>query len=1470
MKLITRKIILYSLSVALLLSMCIITPISFGWFFDGSTSPTQVEGAIIGSYFEYGDGSAEHPFGIAQPKQMYYFAWLQDLGYFNKVNNEGEISQYYFELSDKYGDTISMNTNETQYVLPPIGTVTYPFIGNFNGNGVTLSDVVIDNEYGEITDVPVAHDSAGITENYGVSIVGLFGVVGYIGANDNNGTTTVTSVGTYQTAVNSIYDFNLTSSIIKTTTPENSVTLVGILAGYVNGNISSVAVSNSSVSVANNLSKMSDKNNISDYGLVGYCEDAYKQRLYLSSIVATVPIETQNVLYKSTQTEGAGFGGSIQMKDMFDRLTIFNANTYAASGSYDSAVTILRDSDGRILNREVTATSNISSDGRYYYNETYPENGSYYRSDSTASYMYLTQAKMTVTNLKYNGSEEDGYKISYDGNYLTIIDGVLTNTTDADEACIWVYSSSKLYTYYPIVNLKYYLNYNGSLTISTTGSTNWTWSNNRFTCTYSSKTYALTFVNDGWSAALESYYLISDGNGNYLTYNGSITNSTTAANASKWTFSNTADVNNPSGTISTLYNGTTYNLRYNNGLTASTNQSTSWTNNNGRLYNGSYYIKFVNGSWEASSNSVTGYTIRNGNNYMNVVSGNTIGKANSIADYSTNNRTIWFATNDATDYGGSQPNGYLYTYINGTIYYLYRNGTSLELSTTNKTKWYNYSNGNIYERITNGNTTTYYNIHYASNTWYIYEGSSGYQTLTTATSNATIPSDPLTIVRGTTHNITRTSGKAKVIIKEADTVEGSKFYSAFPINASNTSPFTVSDGNTGYIVSGCYSNSALDIRISQYAASSIYVAVNESSSGYTTYTETIDNKLEVITALSKTVGDTTYSGWYRIKDNYNKNNTSYNTSITGKIANTRRLGYDVLGLTRYEDSRQSVRDTFVNSNYLYGLHFMDATLTLDHLLTLPKVKIEGKTYENYEVPNDCIDFNVKRSGFITVFAGTYYKSSSNTWNNTFFSLHQVFRYTNDDPEVINGIKKVNDIKDIKEIDKIYYPTGDSDDYIYKYVGDNSFDATGLTLAFDVVKWMSDCTDDSGTSMFVNNAVYYFEIPVNGGEYALGSVKNKDGAYLFYLDIAANSGRAEDKDRYDIAETFTYYKYDFEMPKGIQLTESGSSYDSNNPYETVIVQYKNGYSGTDLLNIEDNVFTYTAGSNKALTFVGGGINSDDPNESIYYPHGYYKKLVENITDVSRSTPQNDDIMKIETIDEYNSNGGFEKRTVVVTAGITSTNDPTEMIEIIRFDYTTSDYNNIIMRCVRAASYGSFNICFNKTVTISNVIITNANARVNFGSNTGSALNTVTSETSLANNVIDPVALQSGETGFTSENLYNKPTVGNNLVNVYYYSETDIKDVSTKTYTPAHLAYNQTTQSLVYDLTLTPSANETITAYARLLQTLPYAQSANTYVIASNGVSVQSISATINVTTATLSGQTLTTTKQKFTIPVQNNN
>jgi hypothetical protein len=122
-------------------------------------------------------------------------------------------------------------------------------------------------------------------------------------------------------------------------------------------------------------------------------------------------------------------------------------------------------------------------------------------------------------------------------------------------------------------------------------------------------------------------------------------------------------------------------------------------------------------------------------------------------------------------------------------------------------------------------------------------------------------------------------------------------------------------------------------------------------------------------------------------------------------------------------------------------------------------------------------------GYINFFAGTYFSG-----NNSFFSLHHIERDENDE------------ITSIQEIAEIYKSSNDRKDYIYKYT-DGSYSDTltsdySLTFSTNRIKRQSSIT---------TNAVYYFEIPVNAGEFALGSVDGGTGAYLMYLDIGTNGG-----------------------------------------------------------------------------------------------------------------------------------------------------------------------------------------------------------------------------------------------------------------------------------------------------------------------------------------------------------------------------
>ena len=75
---------LVAISLVLAMSLATFVPMVYAWFVNPTRSEAHVGGNIKGSYFEDGDGSEEHPYIIARPIQIYYLAWLQDIGYFNK------------------------------------------------------------------------------------------------------------------------------------------------------------------------------------------------------------------------------------------------------------------------------------------------------------------------------------------------------------------------------------------------------------------------------------------------------------------------------------------------------------------------------------------------------------------------------------------------------------------------------------------------------------------------------------------------------------------------------------------------------------------------------------------------------------------------------------------------------------------------------------------------------------------------------------------------------------------------------------------------------------------------------------------------------------------------------------------------------------------------------------------------------------------------------------------------------------------------------------------------------------------------------------------------------------------------------------------------------------------------------------------------------------------------------------------
>lgn len=163
-------------------------------------------------------------------------------------------------------------------------------------------------------------------------------------------------------------------------------------------------------------------------------------------------------------------------------------------------------------------------------------------------------------------------------------------------------------------------------------------------------------------------------------------------------------------------------------------------------------------------------------------------------------------------------------------------------------------------------------------------------------------------------------------------------------------------------------------------------------------------------------------------------------------------------------------NNYRTDSYWCGLKFMDAAIDINDTVTVPSL--------NWELPKNCLTFNVANKGLAKFFAGTY--ANTEGLNNAFFSLYKINR---------SG----NALSSLTEIKYIWKKTGSD----YVYTDSNTSPGTDYSLVFDS-NWITN-----PGSNFEANRFYYFEIPLNAGEYCLGSVSGSLGASLMYLDIGAN-------------------------------------------------------------------------------------------------------------------------------------------------------------------------------------------------------------------------------------------------------------------------------------------------------------------------------------------------------------------------------
>ena len=242
------------------------TFITLSWFNKGfDIEFNKQTGTSEANYFASGDGTKGNPYKITTPRHYYNFAWLQYLGEFNKIikkDNIDAIDQKYFALAND----IDMN----EYVVPPVGTSEYAFVGNFNGGGNVINNLKVSNNF---ADFGVRHPSIVSEANFNeknINILGTFGVVGNdeVNRTDTDRTKYYHDEHAVNTPINCIQNLYLDNVTITSTSNE---LLIGIIAGYADGVIKTCGVHYATFNINGETLHISNgvTDKISNYTLLG-------------------------------------------------------------------------------------------------------------------------------------------------------------------------------------------------------------------------------------------------------------------------------------------------------------------------------------------------------------------------------------------------------------------------------------------------------------------------------------------------------------------------------------------------------------------------------------------------------------------------------------------------------------------------------------------------------------------------------------------------------------------------------------------------------------------------------------------------------------------------------------------------------------------------------------------------------------------------------------------------------------------------------------------------------------------------------------------------------------------------------------------------------------------------------------------------------------------------------------------------
>ena len=250
-----KKLILIIFNI--ILSVFVITFSVFAWY--TNTFGIKADSGVMSSknlYFESGNGSKDNPYIISQPVHLYNLAWLQDLGYFDSDKDSDSsteiIDRYYFKLKN------DIDMSDFNSAIPPIGIENHPFIGDFEGAGFKISNVIIDVNFAKTgylkpSEQVLSTSKNTINDNVIISnAVGFFGLVNSVISSDTENTSL------------SVRNFILDN--IKIINSLKSYT--GLIAGNVDGNLKNIGVLSGNINFEAGIDSLDDAN-LSEYTLVG-------------------------------------------------------------------------------------------------------------------------------------------------------------------------------------------------------------------------------------------------------------------------------------------------------------------------------------------------------------------------------------------------------------------------------------------------------------------------------------------------------------------------------------------------------------------------------------------------------------------------------------------------------------------------------------------------------------------------------------------------------------------------------------------------------------------------------------------------------------------------------------------------------------------------------------------------------------------------------------------------------------------------------------------------------------------------------------------------------------------------------------------------------------------------------------------------------------------------------------------------